>query len=78
MQTQKRDKGIYSLPPLGRSYYNLVYHLLVHKEQAGTHTVKGWSEETTPEEGVKDCFDSTMWEVHCDDHREDIDDLVDC
>uniref|UniRef100_A0A669BD36 Reverse transcriptase domain-containing protein n=1 Tax=Oreochromis niloticus TaxID=8128 RepID=A0A669BD36_ORENI len=69
------------LPPLGRSDHNLVhlvpvYEPLVRREPPATRTVQRWSEES--EEALKDCFESTVWEVICDDHGEDIDSLTTC
>ncbi|KAL4004522.1 MFS transporter (thymic stromal cotransporter) [Sarotherodon galilaeus] len=69
------------LPALGRSDHNLVhlvpvYEPLVRREPPATRTVQRWSEES--EEALKDCFESTVWEVICDDHGEDIDSLTTC
>lgn len=69
------------LPPLGRSDHNLVHLLhvykpLVHRQPAVTRTVRRWSEET--EEALRDCFETTVWEEHCDPHGEDINSLTDC
>ncbi|XP_039892382.1 uncharacterized protein LOC120736396 [Simochromis diagramma] len=69
------------LPPLGKSDHNLVhlvpvYEPLVRREPPATRTVQRWSEES--EEALKDCFESTVWEVICDDHGEDIDSLTTC
>ncbi|KAL3987852.1 KRAB domain-containing zinc finger protein [Sarotherodon galilaeus] len=69
------------LPPLGRSDHNLVhlvpvYEPLVRREPPATRTVQRWLEES--EEALKDCFESTVWEVICDDHGEDIDSLTTC
>lgn len=38
------------------------------REPPATRTVQRWSEES--EEALKHCFESTVWEVLCDDHRE--------
>ncbi|KAI3372130.1 hypothetical protein L3Q82_006986 [Scortum barcoo] len=69
------------LPPLGRADHNLVhllpvYKTLVHRQPAVTHTVKKWSEEA--EEALKDCFNTTLWDVFSDAHGEDIDSLTHC
>ncbi|KAI3365926.1 hypothetical protein L3Q82_009698 [Scortum barcoo] len=40
------------------------------------HTVKKWSEEA--EEALKDCFNTTLWDVFSDAHGEDIDSLTHC
>ncbi|KAI3371035.1 hypothetical protein L3Q82_023514, partial [Scortum barcoo] len=69
------------LPPLGRADHNLVhllpmYKTLVHRQPAVTPTVKKWSEEA--EEALKDCFNTTLWDVFSDAHGEDIDSLTHC
>ncbi|XP_049889973.1 uncharacterized protein LOC126383492 [Epinephelus moara] len=69
------------LPPLGRADHNLahllpVYRPLVQREPATTRTVKRWSEEA--EEALKDCFETTVWEVLSDSHGEDIDSMTSC
>ncbi|KAI3374145.1 hypothetical protein L3Q82_006004 [Scortum barcoo] len=69
------------LPPLGRADHNLVhllpvYKTLVHRQPAVTSTVKKWSEEA--EEALKDCFNTTLWDVFSDAHGEDIDSLTHC
>ncbi|KAI3356195.1 hypothetical protein L3Q82_017177, partial [Scortum barcoo] len=69
------------LPPLGRADHNLVhllpvYKTLVHRQPAVTRTVKKWSEEA--EEALKDCFNTTLWDVFSDAHGEDIDSLTHC
>ncbi|XP_034051732.1 gigaxonin isoform X2 [Gymnodraco acuticeps] len=38
-----------------------------------THIMKKWSEEA-----LKDCFDTTAWDVFTDSHGEDINSLIDC
>ncbi|KAI3375234.1 hypothetical protein L3Q82_021731, partial [Scortum barcoo] len=43
---------------------------------AVTRTVKKWSEEA--EEALKDCFNTTLWDVFSDAHGEDIDSLTHC
>ncbi|KAJ4946601.1 hypothetical protein JOQ06_024265 [Pogonophryne albipinna] len=60
------------LPPLGNSDHNLV-HLQPVDQPC---TVKKWSEES--EEALKDCFDTTAWDVFTDSHGEDINGLTDC
>ncbi|TWW81812.1 hypothetical protein D4764_01G0016270 [Takifugu flavidus] len=69
------------LPPLGRADHNLVhlqpvYKPLVQRQPAVTRTVKKWSEEA--EEALKDCFNTTLWDVFSDAHGEDIDNLTSC
>lgn len=76
------NKTMYSesiLLSLGRSDPNLehlvpVYELQVHREPPVTHTVQRWSKEN--EEVLKDCFETIVWDVICDDHEEDIDSLI--
>lgn len=53
-----------------------VYKPLVQRQLAVTRTVKRWSDET--EEALKDCFESTEWEVLSDSHGVDIDSLTTC
>ncbi|KAI3366540.1 hypothetical protein L3Q82_000672 [Scortum barcoo] len=53
-----------------------VYKTLVHRQPAVTRTVKKWSEEA--EEALKDCFNTTLWDVFSDAHGEDIDSLTHC
>ncbi|TWW62365.1 Polyhomeotic-like protein 2 [Takifugu flavidus] len=69
------------LPPLGRANHNLVhlqsvYKPLVQRQPAVTRTVKKWSEEAV--EALKDCFNTTLWDVFSDVHGEDIDNLTNC
>ncbi|KAI3374668.1 hypothetical protein L3Q82_021241 [Scortum barcoo] len=71
------------LPPLGRADHNLVhllpvYKTLVHRQPAVTCTVKKWSEEAEAEAALKDCFNTTLWDVFSDAHGEDIDSLTHC
>lgn len=47
-----------------------VYEPLVRRKPAVSHTVRRWSVDS--EEAVKDCFESTVRNVLCDDHGEDI------
>ncbi|KAI3363569.1 hypothetical protein L3Q82_012154 [Scortum barcoo] len=47
-----------------------------HLQPAVTRTVKKWSEEA--EEALKDCFNTTLWDVFSDAHGEDIDSLTHC
>ncbi|KAI3369732.1 hypothetical protein L3Q82_024400 [Scortum barcoo] len=46
------------------------------QQPAVTRTVKRWSEEA--EEALKDCFNTTLWDVFSDAHGEDIDSLTHC
>ncbi|KAI3366211.1 hypothetical protein L3Q82_010036 [Scortum barcoo] len=48
------------------------------RQPAVTCTVKKWSEEEA-EEALKDCFNTTLWDVFSGDaHGEDIDSLTHC
>ncbi|KAI3357964.1 hypothetical protein L3Q82_002956 [Scortum barcoo] len=81
MPTPRRHIHSLPLPPLGRADHNLVhllpvYKTLVHRQPAVTRTVKKWSEEA--EEALKDCFNTTLWDVFSDAHGEDIDSLTHC
>ncbi|KAI3376080.1 hypothetical protein L3Q82_016612 [Scortum barcoo] len=49
---------------------------LATRQPAVTRTVKKWSEEA--EEALKDCFNTTLWDVFSDAHGEDIDSLTHC
>ncbi|KAI3362698.1 hypothetical protein L3Q82_001765 [Scortum barcoo] len=40
------------------------------------YSVKQWSEEAS--DALRDCFDTTDWEVLCGPHEQDIDSLTDC
>ncbi|TWW56179.1 RNA-directed DNA polymerase from mobile element jockey [Takifugu flavidus] len=69
------------LPPLGCVDHNLVhlqpvYKPLVQRQPAVTRRVKKWSEEA--EEALKDCFNTTLWDVFSDAHGGDIDNLTNC
>ncbi|KAI3352035.1 hypothetical protein L3Q82_020850 [Scortum barcoo] len=76
--------GAYSsspLPPLGRSDHNLVhlrpvYTPMVKRQPPNKRRVKQWSEEAR--DALRDCFDTTDWEVLCGPHEQDIDSLTDC
>ncbi|KAI3355965.1 hypothetical protein L3Q82_017155, partial [Scortum barcoo] len=76
--------GAYSsspLPPLGRSDHNLVhlrpvYTPMVKRQPPNKRRVKQWSEEAS--DALRDCFDTTDWEVLCGPHEQDIDSLTDC
>ncbi|TWW69303.1 putative RNA-directed DNA polymerase from transposon BS [Takifugu flavidus] len=58
------------------SFFPSAIRLLNTKQPAVTCTVKKWSEET--EEALKDCFNTTLWDVFRNAHREDIDNLTNC
>lgn len=69
------------LPLLGRSDHNLVHLLsayipLVSKQPPTTRYVREWSEEAS--EALRDCFETTDWEMLCNCHGEDIDTLTHC
>ncbi|KAI3375849.1 hypothetical protein L3Q82_004127 [Scortum barcoo] len=62
-----------------RPYYlprEFTHALVVVVQPAVTRTVKKWSEEA--EEALKDCFNTTLWDVFSDAHGEDIDSLTHC
>ena len=70
-----------ALPPLGKSDHNLIHLQPLYKPQVQrlpvtTRTVRRWSQET--DEALKGCFELTDWELLCDSHGEDLDDLTDC
>lgn len=70
-----------ALPPLGRSDHNLVrmnprYVPLVKRQPKHTRTVRTWTHDAT--EALQDCFESTDWDVLCEPHGEDIDNMTDC
>ncbi|KAI4887226.1 hypothetical protein NFI96_028269, partial [Prochilodus magdalenae] len=76
-------KAAYSkaLPPLGRSDHNLVvltpqYKPLVQRQPASTRTVRKWSPEAV--ESLQGCFEATQWDVLCDPHNQDIDEVTSC
>ncbi|XP_019751973.1 uncharacterized protein LOC109531879 [Hippocampus comes] len=68
------------LPTVGRADHNLVffesvYKPLVHRQPAVTRMVRKWSTEA--EDALRDCFDTTRWELFSEVHEEDIDALTD-
>ena len=70
-----------ALPPLGKSDHNLIHLQPLYKPQVQrlpvtTRTVRRWSQET--DEALQGCFELTDWELLCDSHGEDLDDLTDC
>ncbi|KAF7644468.1 hypothetical protein LDENG_00221520 [Lucifuga dentata] len=70
-----------SLPPLGCSDHNLVhlvpaYTSMVSKQPPTKRVVREWSEESS--EALRDCFETTDWEVLCRPQGEDIDSLTHC
>ncbi|KAM9812661.1 uncharacterized protein ACBT44_011751 isoform 1-T1 [Syngnathus typhle] len=81
MPTLRRHIHHPPLPPLGRSDHDLIhllplYQPLVHRQPAVTHTRQIWSEESL--ETLQDCFETTMWDVFCEDYGDDIDGLTSC
>lgn len=69
------------LPPLGRSDHNLaylrpVYIPVVKKHHPTTMYVRKWSDEIS--EALRDCFETTDWEVLCRSHEEDINSMIHC
>ena len=69
------------LPPLGRSDHNLVhltpgYIPLVNRQPPTKKYIRKWSDEASM--ALKDCFDSTDWEVLYSPHREDVDSMTTC
>ena len=70
-----------ALPPLGKSDHNLVimtpkYVPLVRRQPVHTRTVRKWTQETA--EALQDCFESTDWDVLCEPHGGDINNMTDC
>ncbi|TWW74415.1 hypothetical protein D4764_14G0004180, partial [Takifugu flavidus] len=81
LQTQHPDillliSGDFNHASPSSSLPNPVYKPLVRMQTAVTRTVKKWSEEA--EEALKDCFNTTLWDVFSDAHGEDIDNLTHC
>ncbi|XP_068162534.1 uncharacterized protein [Antennarius striatus] len=69
------------LPPLGRSDHNLVclqptYIPLVKRLPATTRQIRRWSPEA--EETLRDCFQTTDWDVIVGSHGEDIEGAAQC
>ena len=67
--------------PLGRSDQSLVmmtpkYVPLVRRQPVHTRMVSRWTQEAA--EALQDCFESTDWNVLCEPHGEDIDQMTDC
>ena len=48
----------------------------MRRQPKHTRTVRKWTHEAT--EALQDCFESTDWDVLCQPHGEDIDDMTDC
>ncbi|KAI4874712.1 hypothetical protein NFI96_009725 [Prochilodus magdalenae] len=70
-----------ALPPLGRSDHNLVvltpqYKPLVQRQPASIRSVRKWSPEAV--ESLQGCFEATQWDVLCDPHNQDIDEVTSC
>ncbi|KAI3356448.1 hypothetical protein L3Q82_017659 [Scortum barcoo] len=81
MQTQQAPTAHHPSPLLGRSDHNLVHLLpvytpMVKRQPPNKRRVKQWSEEAS--DALRDCFDTTDWEVLCGPHEQDIDSLTDC
>ncbi|KAI3352142.1 hypothetical protein L3Q82_020956 [Scortum barcoo] len=49
---------------------------MVKRQPPNKRRVKQWSEEAS--DALRDCFDTTDWEVLCGPHKQDIDSLTDC
>nr|XP_049609558.1 uncharacterized protein LOC125988413 [Syngnathus scovelli] len=69
------------LPPLGKSDHNLIhlhpeYTPLVKKQPVATRTIRKWTPEM--ESVLRDCFNTTDWDVLIHPHREDIEGLTHC
>ncbi|KAI3353668.1 hypothetical protein L3Q82_004913 [Scortum barcoo] len=69
------------LPPLGKSDHNLVhlqplYTPLVQKQPVTTRSVRRWSPEK--ESALRDCFNTTVWDVLMNPHGEDIEGMTHC
>ena len=67
-------------PPLEKADHNLVHLLpvykpLVNRQPAVSRMVKRWTDEA--EEALRDCFETTVWDIFSDSHGEDIDNLTD-
>ena len=68
------------LPPLGKSDHNLVhlqplYIPLVQRQPVTTRTIRRSPEM---EIALRDCFDTTVWDVLIDPHGEDIEGMTHC
>ncbi|CAM4691197.1 unnamed protein product [Leuciscus chuanchicus] len=69
------------LPPLGRSDHNLVflqpqYIPLVRRQPTTTRSFRKWSPEA--EEVLRDCFESTDWNVLQESYGDDIEGVTHC
>ncbi|KAI3371736.1 hypothetical protein L3Q82_023603 [Scortum barcoo] len=53
-----------------------VYTPMVKRQPPNKRRVKQWSEEAS--DALRDCFDTTDWEVLCGPHEQDIDSLTEC
>ncbi len=69
------------LPPLGKLDHNLVklqptYIPLVKRLPVTTRQVRGWSPDA--EEALRDCFQTTDWDVIVGSHGEDVEGAAQC
>ena len=69
------------LPPLGKSDHNLVhlqplYTPLVKKQPVTTRTIRRWSPDM--ESALRDCYNTTVWDVLINPHGEDIEGMTHC
>ncbi|TWW60918.1 hypothetical protein D4764_05G0010080 [Takifugu flavidus] len=69
-----------TLAALHQSDHNLVYVQpqytpLVQRQAASTRSIRRWTPEA--EEALKDCFNTTDWDVLLGEHEEDIDGMTD-
>lgn len=69
------------LPPLGKSDHNLVYLQpqytpLVQRQPVTTRSIRRWTPEK--EDALRDCYDTTDWDVLLSPHGEDIEGATHC
>ncbi|KAM8771414.1 uncharacterized protein AB9X84_005684 [Acanthopagrus schlegelii] len=69
------------LPPLGKSDHNLVlltphYKPKIQRQSTTTRSFRKWSPEAV--DALRDCFESTDWNVLQDTHGEDIEGVTQC
>ena len=70
-----------ALPPLGRSDHDMLhlspsYTPAVKRLPVTTRTSRVWHPEA--DEALRCCFETTDWDVFCEDYGEDIDGLTEC
>ena len=77
----KEAYRVTTLPPLGKSDHNLLciqpqYTSLVQRQAVSTRSIRRWTPQA--EEALRDCYDTTDWDVLLGAHGEDIEEMTHC